>query len=63
METLATWEKILLGVIAVGILVLFWPGAKRSMETSPKGSRADWKNLAVILAIVVLFVFLLVASV
>lgn len=54
---------ILLGVLAVGILLWFGPSAKRSVQNSPKGTSSDWMGLAVILGIVVFFVFLLIAIV
>ncbi len=55
-----TWEQVLLGVGALIILFLFWPGARRAVTDSPKGTREDWLGLIKPLAGVVLFVIVLV---
>jgi hypothetical protein len=57
-ETLATWEILLAGLVAV--LVIFWfrPGIKAALvqsRTAPK----DWKGVLIPLGLVVLFVILL----
>ena len=63
MEPLALWEKILLGVFVVLILLWFGPGVKKSLEQSRKATSEDWKNLLVPLGLVILFVILLIMMV
>jgi hypothetical protein len=63
MDPLATWEKVLLGLLAVVLVVWLWPGLKASLERSPKTEGSDWKAVALPLAAVVLFVLLLIALV
>jgi NADH:ubiquinone oxidoreductase subunit 6 (subunit J) len=58
-----TWEQVLLGIGAVVILFLFWPGAKKAATESPKGTREDWIGLAKPIAAVVVFVIVLVVMV
>lgn len=62
MESLSTWENVLLGALA--LLVIFWmkPGIKASLEKS-KTAKADWPGLLIPLALVVLFVLFLIAMV
>ncbi len=62
MQALSTWENLLLGAIAV--LIIFWasPGIKQSLARS-KQAKSDWPALLLPLALVVLFVFFLVAMV
>lgn len=62
MESLSTWENVLIG--AVAILMIFWmkPGIKASLERS-KAAKADWPGLLIPLALVVFFVMFLVAMV
>ena len=60
---MATWEKILVGALAVGLVFLLWPTVKRGMQQGSKGTSSDWLHLAGIIGIVVLFVLLLIALV
>ncbi len=55
------WESLLLGVLVIGILMWFGPGAKSALKHSPKGSAEDWRALIFPLGLVVLFVVLLIA--
>jgi hypothetical protein len=54
------WEQILLGLAAVVILFLFWPGAKRAMQQSREAENPDWKGALLPIGVVVLFVVLLI---
>ena len=62
MESLSTWENVLLGALA--LLMIFWmkPGIKAALEKS-KTAKADWPGLLIPLALVVLFVLFLIAMV
>jgi hypothetical protein len=60
MESLSTWENLLLGALA--LLMIFWmkPGIKAAMEKS-KTAKSDWPGLLIPLVLVVLFVLFLIA--
>ncbi len=62
MTELATWEIILIGLIAA--LVIFWwrPGIKTALEEGRKAPK-DWAGALLPLGLVVLFVILLLAMV
>ncbi|MXW48101.1 MAG: hypothetical protein F4239_04200 [Gammaproteobacteria bacterium] len=60
-EELATWEMIVVGVLAVGLLFFVLPGLKRLNEEARKAEK-DWPGFllpigAVVLLIVVLILF------
>ena len=57
-----TWEKLVLGALA--ILLLFWlsPGIKPMLERSKEAPK-DWAGLLIPIGVVVLFVIFLIASV
>lgn len=57
---MAFWEQVLLGIGAVAILLLFWPGAKAAMEMSKRAENPDWKGALIPIGVVILFVFLLI---
>jgi hypothetical protein len=63
MQTMSTWEMILLGGLA--LLVLFWagPGVKAMLEKSRQAKERDWAGLLVPLLLVVAFVMLLMKMV
>lgn len=63
MEPMATWEKILIGVLALGLLLLFRPGLKEMMRRSREAENKDWGAVAIPLVLVVLFVMLLISMV
>ena len=63
METLATWEMLLIGALVVLLLFWFRPGLKASMEESRKATSKDWQNLLLPIGLVVLFVVLLIMMV
>ena len=59
MEPIATWEKLLLGVLALLVILWFSPGINKMMEVS-RDAKSDWIGLAIPIAMVSLFVFLLI---
>ena len=63
MEPMATWEKVLLGVVVLGVLLLFRPGLKEMMRRSKEAENKDWGAVVVPLVLVGLFVLLLIAMV
>ena len=62
MDPLATWEKILLGILALLIILWFFPGVKTLMKQSADTPR-DWPAVVLPLLAVVAFVVLLLSSV
>jgi hypothetical protein len=62
METAATWEIILVGALAVLLVFLFRPGIKAALERS-RNAKKDWPSVLIPLALVVVFVFFLMAIV
>ena len=59
---MATWEKILLGVLALLIILWFFPGVKTMMRESQEAPK-DWPAVIVPLIAVVAFVIFLIAMV
>ena len=59
MEPIATWEKLLLGVLALLVILWFSPGINKMMGVS-RDAKSDWIGLAIPIAMVSLFVFLLI---
>lgn len=57
------FEKILVGVLALLLLLWFRPGLKASMEQSRQAEHKDWKGVLVPIAVVVVFVMLLISLV
>ena len=62
METAAWWEILLGGLMAVLVILWFRPGVKAAIERS-RAAKKDWPAALIPLALVVLFVLLLIASV
>ncbi|HCF72308.1 MAG: hypothetical protein CMK60_08485 [Proteobacteria bacterium] len=62
MESIATWEKLLLGVFALLALLWFLPGV-RQMVKQGREAEADWPALIIPIVLVILFVFLLISIV
>ena len=62
MDPLATWEKILLGILALLIILWFFPGVKTLMKQSADTPR-DWPAVVLPLLAVVAFVVLLISIV
>ncbi len=62
MDPLATWEKILLGVLALLVILWFFPGIKTLMKESSDSPR-DWPAVLLPLLAVAAFVVLLISIV
>ncbi|MFL2556120.1 MAG: hypothetical protein ACJ0Q4_04675 [Gammaproteobacteria bacterium] len=56
-----SWEQILLGMVAVIVTFLFWPGVKKALEQSKNVENSDWKGALIPIAIVVLFIMFLIS--
>lgn len=54
------FEQILVGILAVGVLFLFWPGAKAAMRKSREAENPDWSSALIPIGIVVLFIVFLI---
>ena len=59
MESVQTWEIILLGGIALLVVLWFRPGIKAAFERSRQAETKDWQGALIPLAVVVLFVIFL----
>ncbi len=57
------WMKIGTALFLVAMMALIYPGMKRALKTSPKGTSKDWQAFLLPIAGVVLFVILLIAMV
>ena len=58
MDLLATWEKLLIGVIGVLVLLWFFPGVK-TMIAESRDAKKDWRGVLIPAVVVVIFVILL----
>ena len=58
MDPLATWEKLLVGVIGVLVLLWFFPGVKTMLAQS-RDAKKDWAGVLIPVVVVVGFVILL----
>lgn len=57
---MAVWEQVLLGMAALVLLFLFWPGAKAAMQKSKEAENPDWTGALIPIGLVILFVILLI---
>jgi len=57
---MAGWEQVLLGMAAVVLVLLFWPGVKAAMQKSKEAENPDWQGALIPVGIVILFVILLI---
>ena len=55
------WEQILLGMVAVIVAFLFWPGIKKSIEQSKNVENPDWAGALIPIGVVVLFIIFLIS--
>ena len=62
MQSLETWEVVVLGAGLVLLLFWFWPGLKGLQRQSQDAPR-DWPGLLLPIGLVVLFVIILIALV
>ena len=58
MESFATWEKLLLGVIGLLVLLWFSPGVK-TMIAQSRDAKKNWPAVLIPTVVVVIFVILL----
>ena len=63
MDPLATWEKILLGLFALVLIIWLGPGLKTAFKRSEEQEEKDWKGVIIPLVLVLLFVLLLISMV
>lgn len=59
METMGLWEKILLGVLVLLVLLWFRPGIKQMFAERRDASREEWMSVLIPIALVAGFVVLL----
>lgn len=57
------WQKILLGVGVILVIMWFRPGIKAIWKQSQEAEEKDWKGLLLPIGMVVLFVILLIMMV
>jgi len=55
------WQKILLGVMGLLLILWFRPGLKAALEQSKRAENKDWKSVIIPIVIVVLFVVFLIS--
>ena len=60
MESMALWEKLLLGALVVLVLLWFRPGLKAAFKERRNASRQEWMSVLVPIALVAGFVVLLI---
>jgi di/tricarboxylate transporter len=59
MEAMGLWEKILLGVLVLLVLLWFRPGLKKMFSERREASREEWMSVLIPIALVAGFVVLL----
>ncbi len=60
MGDVATWEKVIVAILVIGLLIWLYPSLKQSMAES-KEAEKDWKGILIPLGMVVVFVAFLLA--
>jgi hypothetical protein len=60
MESMGLWEKLLLGVLVVVVLLWFRPGLKAAFRERRHASQAEWMSALIPIALVAAFVVLLI---
>jgi len=60
---MALWEKVLLGVGVLLIVLWFRPGIKAVWKSSQEAENKDWGSLLLPIGMVVIFVLLLILMV
>jgi hypothetical protein len=63
MEQMSTFEMIMLGAIALGVLFWVGPGIKGALQQSREAENKDWSGALLPIIIVVIFVFFLIQMV
>jgi hypothetical protein len=59
MEAPELWEKLLIGILVVGVIFLFRPGIKATWERSQQAKK-DWAGFLLPIGAMVLFIILLI---
>ena len=54
------FEQVLVGILAIGVLFLFWPGAKAAMKKSREAENPEWSSALIPIGIVVLIIVFLI---
>ncbi len=57
---MGTFEQVLVGILAVVVLFLFWPGARAAIQKSREAENPDWTGALIPVGIVVLFIVFLI---
>ena len=60
MEAMGLWEKLLLGVMVLLVLLWFGPGVRTAFRERRDASREEWMGALVPIALVAGFVVLLI---
>ena len=60
MEQMSTFEMVMLGIIALGVLLWAGPGVKTMLQQSRQAENPDWAGALLPIAVVVLFVIFLI---
>jgi hypothetical protein len=63
MEQMSTFEMIMLGAIALGVVFWIGPGIKGALQQSREAENKDWAGVLLPIIIVVIFVFFLIKMV
>jgi hypothetical protein len=63
MEQMSTFEMIMLGAIALGVLFWVGPGIKGALQQSREAENKDWAGVLLPIIIVVIFIFFLIQMV
>lgn len=56
---MATWEKLLTGILVLMVLLWFRPGIKAIFKQSQQAQEKDWRGVLIPIGLVVLFVIFL----
>lgn len=62
MDSIPTWEAMIIGILAVLLLFLWRPGIKQALKRSQEAEEKDWRAVLIPLALVILFVILLISA-
>ncbi len=60
MESPATWETVIVAILALALVFYLRPGIKAALEKSKETEKKDWSGALIPIAIVVLFVIFLI---
>ncbi len=60
MVSMALWEKLLIGVLVVVVLLWFRPGLKAAFRERRQATQAEWLSALIPIALVAAFVVVLI---